>query len=192
MLPLSLRSATAAAAIAAAVLSGCGDDGNDGDAADDGDDRSDAATFERDGFPFTFEYPNEYRLVDDPQTLPLAATADESLAIAIDESDNGVIVQRFTLNTEVDQSNLADAQQELDALIQRVDRTAAGQPGETAGFPSVSYDEVALSVPEDGESRFVHLFDGEQQYTINCQSTSEHRDAVTEVCDQAIETLTGR
>ena len=42
---------------------------------------------------------------------------------------------------------------------------------------------------EDGESRFTVLFDGDQEYLINCQSTPEHRDEVDEACDEALATL---
>jgi hypothetical protein len=175
MLPIT------ACATAAGVV-GCG-----------GDDASEPATFGRDTFPFTFEYPEGFELVDDVSASQVVGGgADESVAIAIDD-DNALIIQRYTLNTEVDQGNLGRAKQEFDGLIQQIDADAApAEEGELAGFPSLTYDAVTLTTPEDGESRLIVLFEGDQEYMINCQSTPDGRDEIEEACDLAVDTLVRR
>lgn len=47
---------------------------------------------------------------------------------------------------------------------------------------------MALSVPEEGESRLVALFEGDQEYLLNCQSTPDEREQVDEACEQMLET----
>lgn len=147
-------------------------------------------TFEREGFPFTFEYPDSFELTEDVSVAQtLGGGSDDSVALALDD-DNAIIVSRFTLNVEVDESNLAQVKQEADQLFQQVDPSAEAQPGEIAGFPSLSLDAVAVPTPEDGESRYTVLFEGDQEYTINCQSTPAGRPEIEAACDLALETLT--
>ncbi len=99
----------------------------------------------------------------------------------------------YTLNTEVDQGNLGLAKQEFDGLIQQVDADAApAGEGGLAGFPSLTYDAGTLTTPEDGESRLVVPFEGDQEYVINCQSTPADRDEIEEACDLAVDTLARR
>lgn len=90
----------------------------------DEDDGGANATFEREGFPFTFEYPASFELAEDvtlAQTL--GGESDEAVALGSDD-DNGIVVERFTLNVEVDESNLDQAKQEFDQLFQQVDPSA--------------------------------------------------------------------
>ena len=172
-----------AASITGVGIAGCGGDDED----------SEHATFERDTFPFTFEYPEDFELIDDVNASQvLGGGADESVAIAIDGA-NLLAIQRYTLNTEVDQANLGLAKQEFDGMIQQVDADAApAEKGELAGFPSLTYDAVTMTTPENGESRVIVLFEGDQEYIINCQSTPDGRDEVEQACDLAVETLARR
>jgi hypothetical protein len=93
---------------------------------------------------------------------------------------------------EINQGNLGLAKQEVDGLVQQLDPDAAGAEGEIAGFPSLTYDAVTLTTPEEGESRFIMLFEGDEQYVINCQSTPDGRDEIEQACDLAVDTLTRR
>lgn len=149
----------------------------------DGDD----ATFDDAAYPFTFTYPGGWNESDDV-TLDkqLGGSGLDRRAVMLDSS-NGIILERFELNTEIDESNLHLAQRELDGLITQLDPNASGEAGETGGYPSVTYDSVPVA---DGtESKLVALFDGDQEYMINCQSTEDHRDDVAAGCQQALDTL---
>jgi len=48
-----------------------------------------------------------------------------------------------------------------------------------------------VSVPgtEDARSDFTFIFDGDIEYLLNCQSTSEHADEIEAACRQALDTL---
>jgi hypothetical protein len=164
------------------VLAACGDD--------DGDGGGGNATFEREGFPFTFEYPDSFEFTSD---LTIAQTrgseADDRVALASDD-ENLIALERYTLDVEVDESNFDQVKQEFDQLFQQVDPSAEAQPGEIAGLTSLSLDAIAVPIPENGESRYTVLFEGDQEYLINCQSTPEGRPEIEAACDLMLETLT--
>jgi hypothetical protein len=170
-----------AAILAAVGLAGCGGDDDE------------PATFESGAFPFTFQYPGGFEVTDDVSVArQLGGAADETVGIATDD-DNALILQRFTLNRAVDKGNLDVAKRELDGLVKQFDpRAALAKTGELAGFPSLTYEAVRLTTPEDGESRLIVLFQGDQEYLINCQSTPDGRDEVEEACDLAVKTLAPR
>jgi hypothetical protein len=171
-----------AASITPVGIVGCGGD----------DDDSELATFDRDSFPFTFEYPDGFEFTEDVRlSQTLGGGADESVGIAMNE-DNGLFIQRYTLNVEVNQANLGVVKQEADGLFQQVDPDAQGAEGEIAGFPSLTYDAVTVTTPENGESRLIVLFEGDQEYLINCQSTPDGRDEIEQACDLAVDTLARR
>lgn len=165
----------AAAALAVVALASCGDE-SDG-------------VFEHEGFPFTFEYPEEFEETDEV-TLgeELGGAADESAAIGIEENDL-IAIQSFTLRVEVDQSNLDQAKREIDGLVRQLDPDVSTEPTDVAGLPALTADRVVVPGIEDGESRLTIIFDGDQEYVFNCQSTSAHRAEVAEACDMALDTL---
>jgi hypothetical protein len=152
---------------------------------------SSASTFDEDGFGITFEYPSDWDLEDDVSIdSELGSSADAIKAVGIDDS-NGIIIESYTLNQAVTADNIGDAKSELDNLIKQVAPDATGTTGETGGFPSVTFEDVPLTTPTDGQSTLVAVFDGESEYLINCQSTPDHRDEVEAACDQAIATVQG-
>ena len=160
------------------LLLGCG-----------GDSSSDTATFDDDAYPFTFDYPGDWTTSDDISiSNELGGSAVDQTAVVIDDS-NGIIVEHFQLEIAIDDENIDLAKGELDGLISQVDPNASGETGETGGYPSVSYDAVPVPDPPDAESRLIALFDGDQEYLLNCQSTPDRRDEIDQGCDQAVESL---
>ena len=165
-----------ALALAAVALAACGNE-SDG-------------VFDVEGFPFTFEYPDDFEETDELDFVEeLGASAEQSAAVGIDEED-GLFVQRFTLKIAIDESNLNLAKREIDRLLGEVAPDASAQPTEVAGLPALTADEVSVPSVEDGESRLTFFFDGDQEYLLNCQSTPDQRATVEEACDLALETLT--
>ena len=178
------RAPALAAALAALVLAlaGCGGD-------DDGANGDSVATFDVEGFPVHFQYPGGFTLSEDVSfDQSLGGNADDSAAVGLDD-DSGIIVQRFTLRIAVDQKNLDLVQEEIDGLIAQVDPGAASQPTTIAGLPALTADALAVSSIEGGESRLTFVFDGDQEYLLNCQSTPETRSEIADACDQALSTL---
>jgi hypothetical protein len=161
-----------------ALALGCGDDEESAD-----------GTFDVDGFPFTFSYPADFEETEDPTVAQqLGGEANESAAVGLDD-DNGILVQTFTLKASVDRSNLQDVKAEITALIEQADPDTSSRTDEVAGLPAVVVEDVDVPSIDQGESRLVFLFDGDQEYQLNCQWTPDGREAVGTACDQAVETL---
>jgi hypothetical protein len=177
---LTLRSCLAALLLLPALLvPACGDD----------DDDSGGGTFDREEFPFTFSYPDGFEVTEDVTVdQALGSQADETLAVGLDQ-DNILLVQSFTLNLPIDESNLELAKDEIDALAQQVAPGAESQETEVGGLPAVELDGIEVPTVEDGESKLTAIFDGDQEYFLNCQSTPEHREEIAEACDLALETF---
>jgi hypothetical protein len=169
-------------ALAALALAACGDSGDSTG--------SEAATFDEDEFGITFEYPGDWSLEEDITIADQlgASSANAVRGVMVDDED-GIIIESYTLNLSVDEDNIDQAKDELDGLISQLDSSASGTIGETAGLPSVTYEDVPLETPTDGESTLVAVFDGETEYLLNCQSTPDHRDEVQSGCDQALATV---
>ncbi len=145
--------------------------------------------FDEEAFPFTFEYPADFEESEDPTvSQQLGVDADETAAIGIDD-DNGILVQTFTLRAPVDESNLDQAKREIDALVQQVDPGVSSTTDTVAGLPALVISDLAVPSMEGGESRLVVVFEGDQQYFLNCQSTPEQRAEMAEACDQAVATF---
>ncbi len=165
----------AAGVLAAVLLLGCGGE-SDG-------------TFDEDGFPFTFEYPDDWTESDDAEvSKSLGAEAEETLGVGLDD-DNGIIVQRYTLAIEITEQNFDQAKAEFDGLLTELAPDIEGTPGEIGGYLSLTYEDVPVDESGDLVSTLVALFDGDQEYLINCQSDEDHRDEVSEGCDLAVDSL---
>lgn len=164
----------------ALILVACGDDDDSGGGEE---------TFDREEFPFTFSYPEGFKVTDDVTVdQALGSQADETLAVGLDQ-DNILLVQSFTLNIPIDESNLDLAKQEIDGLAQQVAPGAESQETEVAGLPAVELEGIEVPTVESGESKLTAIFDGEQEYFLNCQSTPEQREEIEGACDLALETF---
>ncbi|WP_129665394.1 hypothetical protein [Phytoactinopolyspora endophytica] len=165
--------------LTAMAVAACGGD-------DDGDGPQ---TFDDDAYPFTFEYPADFEVTDDVNfSVEAGGSLEDSRAVALDE-ENMLILSRTTLNLAIDDSNIDLAKGEMDQLYQQIDpESEPGQESEYGGYTSLEY-EVSVDTPPDGTSRIVSLFDGDQQYTINCQSTPDSQEEIDDACQQALDTL---
>jgi hypothetical protein len=166
--------------VAALGLGACG--GSDSESSGPG-------TFENDAYPFTFEYPSSFQL-SEKVTLNqnLGGATENNLALALD-SQNGIILQKAHLNVAVTKANLDAAKREFDALVGKADPSASGEPTEVATFPALEYRPIAVNSIPDGESVITFLFQGRDEFVINCQSTPDHRSEIDAACDQALSTL---
>lgn len=146
--------------------------------------------FEAKGFGITFDYPEGFEESDDVTiNEQQGSEAKESRAVGLDE-DNGIIVQRYSLQQNITKDNLDLAKAEFDALVAGLSPDAAkGATTEVAGLPALRYDKVPVGSVEKGESRLIVVFDGATEYLINCQSTPDKRSEINEACDQAVDTL---
>lgn len=165
---------------AVALAAGCGG-GGDGDAG--------SQTFDESEFGITFEYPDEFEQEDDI-TISSSAGGSSTARKGIKLGKYDVIViTRFNLNFAVTEANLARVKPEVDQVVsQAADSKVSGEQIEFGGLPGYEY-EFDITEPTDAQSRFVVLFDGKTEYTINCQSTEEKRAELNEGCRMVLETL---
>lgn len=164
------------------VVSGCGGGGS-------------TETFDDAAYPFTFEYDADKLSegsVTDFDSLIGSNKPEDTTALALDD-DNAIILQHFVLQDTVDDSNLDQVKEFFDDQISQVDSSAsAGETGETAGFPSIEYASVPVTSPANGESRILLIFDGSEEFVINCQSTPDRGDELAGLCDQVHSSLEAR
>ena len=146
-------------------------------------------TFEESGFDLTFKYPDSFNEASNITVASEAGgSATDRKGVALDK-DNLLLVTKFKLNTTVTEANVSRIKPEADQVMSQVSGTdVSGERVTVGGIPGFEYN-FGLSKPANGRSRFVMLFDGSTEYTLNCQSTPEKRDEVEEACQQAIDTL---
>jgi hypothetical protein len=177
-------------ALMAIVATGCGGDPPDAEEGEGGDGGAVATqTFESDDIDITFEYPEDLEQRDDIEFSRSAGSAAAATAgVGLDES-NVIAVQRFDLQTEVTDNNLARVKREADTLFSQLAGEAAdGEETTVGGLPALEYN-LQLDEPADAETRAVAIFDGNVQYLLNCQSTPEQRQRIEAACDLALDTL---
>jgi hypothetical protein len=162
-------------AVAAAAACGAGDHGSE--------------TFDEDGFGISFEHPVSFDEIEDVSIASTAgARSKQSAARGLDER-NLILVDRYELGTAVTGSNLARVKPELDRVLSNAaDQPLRGTRVEVGGLPGYEYTFDLASRPPV-RSRFIVLFDGPTEYTLNCQSTVDLRADVEAACRQAVRTL---
>lgn len=161
-----------------AATAACGGGGGDG-----------TETFEEAGYAFTFQYPGSFEETSDVSYSSTAGgEAQDTIGVGLDDR-NAIVVSRFDLNSPVTAENVAVVKAELDGVMSQVSgQELSGEQVEIGGFPGFEYT-FDLENPPEGRSRFLALFDGRTEYTLNCQSTPERRDEIEAACRQAVETL---
>jgi hypothetical protein len=157
-------------------LSGCGDG---------------VATFDQPEFGVVFSYPSDMSLRTDVRTGTQAgdiALTDTSVALALDRYDL-ITISRHTLRTGVTGANLNKAKAEFDRLISQLAPSAApGSVVQHGGLPGLEYRFQVSGQPGEA-SRHTILFDGDTEYTLDCQSTPDQRADLERACDTALSTL---
>lgn len=169
----------ATAFVVAVLASGCGN----GDGESDG-------IFEEESFPFTFEYPDGWTESDEVTiNQSLGSEAEAVAGIGLDRS-NALVIERFTLNFPVHEANLDRVKAEFDVLVEEIDPQRSFKETQVAGLPALRADDLDIRSIEDGKSTIVVVFEGDQEYFLNCQSTPSKRSDVEQACQLAIETFT--
>lgn len=145
--------------------------------------------FDEDAFPFTFEYPDGWEEIDDPEAnTSLGSEAVASHAVGLDDA-NLIAVQNYSLNLAIDEGNIDQAKKEFDGLIQQLTPEAEATIGDVNGYPSLEYEGIPAGQKDGYKSNFTAFFIGDQEYLVNCQYDEENRDEVLAACDQTFDTL---
>jgi hypothetical protein len=157
---------------------GCGGGSGDG-----------TETFDEDGFSITFEYPDSLVEIEDVSIASTAGAASKATSARGLDDQNLILVSRYDLRVTVGDENWADVKTELDQVVsQAADQELSGTEIEFGGLPGYEYS-FDLDTQPPVRSRFVVLFDGNTEYTLNCQSTSERRDEIEPACQQSLDTI---
>lgn len=161
-----------------ATAAACGGEGGNG-----------VETFDEDGFAIVFEHPSSLDEIEDVTIASTAGAASKDTSARGLDERNLILVSRYDLRISVGESNLSEVKAELDEVVsQAADQELSGTEIEVSGLPGYEY-AFDLDTEPPVHSRFIVIFDGMTEYTLNCQSTSDHRDEIDAACQQAVDTL---
>lgn len=144
----------------------------------------------------TFEYPEDWD--EFPADAAASSMGSNELwdATVGPDDTNLVNITAYQLNVEVTEENIPEIETELDGVINQVVSQAGGTiasgPTQTtlAGFPAYEYNWEGVDV--DGEakdSRAIFLFNGNLEYFLNCQYSTEFEEDVLAGCELILETF---
>jgi hypothetical protein len=146
-------------------------------------------TFDVDSIGVTFEYPSDFKPIEDISFAQSAGSDAVARAGVSVDSDNAIIVSRYDLRRTITKDNLAGIKSEADDVIsQLAGETVSGREVEYGGLPGYEYT-ISLTKPANGVSRLLVLFDQATEYLLNCQSTPSKRSKVEDACRKALATL---
>jgi len=176
---------------AAALVAGCGGGDEESSSSEPAAVQAGAETnetFSEEGFDITFEYPEDFEVLEDVQFSRSAGVeAGATTGVGLDGT-NLLAVQRFDLNMEVSDQNFATVKSEADQVFsQAAGEQVTGEEIEVAGLPALEY-AVTVDEAEDIQTRAVAVFDGNTEYLLNCQSGADQRELILAACDLALET----
>jgi len=176
---------------AAALVAGCGGGDEESSSSEPAAVQAGAETnetFSEEGFDITFEYPEDFEVLEDVQFSRSAGVeAGATTGVGLDGT-NLLAVQRFDLNMEVSDQNFATVKSEADQVFsQAAGEQVTGEEIEVAGLPALEY-AVTVDEAEDVQTRAVAVFDGNTEYLLNCQSGADQRELILAACDLALET----
>jgi hypothetical protein len=169
-----------ALAVCLVVVAGCGGGS---------DESSSNETFDEAEFAIAFEHPSSFEELEDVSIASTAGAASKATAARGVDEKNLILVSRYDLSIKVGADNLGQVKEELDSVVsQAAKQEVEGSQTEVGELPGYEY-EFDLDTEPPVHSRFVVLFDGRTEYTLNCQSTTERRDEVDTACALALDTL---
>jgi hypothetical protein len=156
--------------------------------------RSDAGdkTFEGDGF--SFSYPADWIDQEEFEFRAQAGSeATSQVAVAPGHGQDVVVVEVGPVSPSISEGNIDqfkfEVARSLEALFQKVEGELTAGPARVrvGGLPALRFE--ATGVTSQGvrtRSRLTLVFDGNTQYTVNCQFTPEGAEEVKRGCDQIL------
>ena len=141
-------------------------------------------TFDEAQFNISFDYPSSLNRRDVPE-----GNSDEKISLAIDDN-NGIAVSKYEQDNRVSEANIGFAKSLLDGVVRQLssDPSPQGKRVTIGGLPGFEYEFPIKSLP-GVRSRSIFLFQGRDEYQINCQFQDDKRQQVMEACDKALQTL---
>jgi hypothetical protein len=173
--------ATITAAIVALALAGCGGGGS--------------SSFESPTYPFSFNYPSSWTLTRDAAfNYGSGGAGKRSVSAALKEPFDQVTITQYKLKKTLP-AGINGNQSEVDRIVQRLVKQAKGSAGDAkvvkyGGIPGYQYlVEYPGGTNQTLQNKLTFLFQGKNEFQINCQSSQENRDDLNKGCDQILGSL---
>lgn len=151
-------------------------------------------SFETPTYPFSFEYPSGWKATRNAAFVYGAGAGERSISVQYKPPLDQVVVTQYKLQKTLPAGVVAN-QKEIDRIVRRLAKQAGGTATDAravnyGGIPGYQY---AIEYKEPGgkqlRNTITFLFKGNDEFQVNCQSTSENRDTVEEGCDMVLSTL---
>jgi PsbP len=178
-------------AVTLVASAGCGGGGGGGGEGGGGDGDK---TFEGDGF--SFAYPGGWSETGEFESKAQAGSESPGSQVAVAPGEEGqdlVLVQVGPTSPSITEDNIDELEGEIARQVESLFQQAEGQvtDGPTrvtaGGLPALGFE--ATSITSDGvsvESRLTLIYDGRNQYAVNCQFTPEGATEIERGCDQIL------
>lgn len=181
-MPMRSRIALAlAAATMAVAFAGCGDGGD--------------KSFETPTYPFSFDYPAGWTLTRGASfNYGASDSAVRSVSVALKEPFDQVTITQYKLKKTLP-AGVNGYQPEVDRIVARLTKQAKGSASDAkvvkyGGIPGYQYvveypgaENVTL------QNKLTFLFQGQNEFQINCQSSPDKREELNKGCDQVLGSL---
>jgi hypothetical protein len=149
--------------------------------------------FDHPDFTIGFRYPRTLRRATVDINRSAGSTAVAQWAVAFPGTDSMILVTRYDLRQPVTADSLPGVLPEADKLFSGLaQQPLEGRATEVGGMPAIEYPSFELEEPSGARSELLVVFDGDKEYLVNCQSTSERRRELEAACDVVRSTLERR
>lgn len=159
-----------------------------------GDDEVETATFETPTYPFSFDYPDGWKVTRNPTFVFGSDEAVRSIGVSLEQPHDQVTITQYKLSEELPEGFNAN-QDEIDRIVRRLTRQADGTASDSkavsyGGIPGYQY-VVEYPAADGTELRttMTFLFRGEDEFLVNCQSSPANREALEAGCNQVLDSL---
>lgn len=168
------------AMIVVAVFAGCGG--------------ADEMTFATPTYPFSFSYPADWKLTRNAAFNYGAGAGEKSVSVSLKDPYDQVTITQYKLKKTLP-NGVNGNRQELDRVVAKLTAEAKGTASEGeavkyGGVPGYKYF-VEYSSPDGTQLRnqLVFLFDGDDEFQVNCQSTEKNRKDLDAGCETVLGSL---
>jgi hypothetical protein len=178
--------------VGAVAAAGCGGEGRDKTST--GESEGGDKTFTGKGYSFT--YPEDWR--DRTAELETSAEAGSlpstsQVAVAPGQEADLVLVEAGPTSPGVTEDNIDEVAAEIARIVESGFQGADGRmiSGPTrvtvGGLPSLRFEGTSVTPQRvDVRSRLTLIYDGRNQYAVNCQFTPSGADEILAGCDQIL------
>lgn len=166
--------------VALPTVAGCGGEGE--------------KTFSTPTYPFSFSYPSDWKLTRNAAFSYGSGAGERSVSVSLKDPYDQVTITQYKLKKTLPEG-VNGNQKELDRIVARLTSEAKGASSEAevvehGGIPGYQYI-VEYSSPDGTllRNQLVFLFNGDDEYQINCQSTDKNRAELEKGCNLVLDTL---